>query len=310
MDTARRSQESNAVSPRYAVVLQRLVLVVLLLLISGCRTVPATGDIPQFRQGLASVDQRTSQAFADINAFDRQRMIDFAATQTSLDENHFQLILERSDTEKWKRAFGLIDDYAQLLQKLLDPGQRDGVHKELVVLGEQMGKVRNDELPAGVVSGIASLGGLLVQMKAEQDAMKAIRTADPAIRTTFTLMMTAIGDDQKSGLRGASWATWTKLLTSRVLAFHQANNITRRREIAAQFAADLDGRDAQDRALNSIRRSLDLLSQAHSELAAGRTQGAAGLLELVNAEYARWSTTKSDIEKARESAAKAEGAGK
>ena len=308
MNPSRRSQEPNAISP-YTVVARGLALV-WLLVIAGCRTVPPTEEIPQFRQGLASVDQRTAQAFADINAFDRQRMIDSAAIQSSLNEEHFQLILERDDTEKWRRAFALIDEYAQLLQKLLDPKLRDGVHAELVVLGEQMGKVRDDELPAGVVSGIASLAGLLVQMKTEQDAMKAIRTADPAIRDTFTSMMTAIGDDQKSGVRGASWAAWTKLLTSRALAFQQANDVTRRREIAAHFATDLDGRDAQDRSLSSTRRSLDLLSQAHAELAAGRTQSAAGLLELVNAEYARWSTTKSDIEKAREAAAKVEGAGK
>lgn len=308
MDLARRSQEPNAISS-YTVV-ARGVTLVWLLVIAGCRTVPAAEDIPQFRQGLASVDQRTAEAFADINAFDRQRMIDFAATQSSLDENHFQLVLERDDTDKWKRTFGLIDEYAQLLQRLLDPKLRDGLQTELVVLGEHMGKVRGDELPAGVVSGIASLGGLLVQMKAEKDAMKAIRTADPAIRVTFTSMMTAIGDDQKSGVRGASWTAWTKLLTTHVRAFHQTNDVKRRREIAAHFAADLDGRDAQDRSLNSIRRSLDLLSQAHAELAAGRTQGATGLLELVNAEYARWSTTKSDIEKAREAAAKSEGAGK
>jgi hypothetical protein len=308
MDPAPRSQEPNAISP-YTVVTRGLALVSLLV-IAGCRTVTATEDIPQFRQGLASVDQRTAQAFADINAFDRQRMIDFAATQSSLDEKDFNLVLERDDTEKWKRSFGLIDEYAQLLQKLLDPKLRDGVHTELVVLGEQMGKVRDDELPAGVVSGIASLGGLLVQMKAEQDAMKAIRTADPAIRATFATMMIAIGDDQKSGVRGASWTAWRQLLKSRVLAFHQTNDVKRRREIAADFAADLDGRDAQDRSLNSIRRSLDLLSQAHAELAAGRTHGAAGLLELVNAEYVRWSTTKSDIEKAREAAAKAQGTAK
>lgn len=308
MDPVRRLQESNSVSP-YAAASRGLTLV-WLLVIAGCRTIPESEQLPQFRQGLASVDQRTAQAFADINAFDRQRMIDFAATQSSLDENHFQLVLESDDTEKWKRAFGLIDEYAQLLQKLLDPRLRDGFHTELVVLGEQMGKVRDDELPAGVVSGIASLAGLLVQMTAEQDAMKAIRSADPAIRATFTSMTTGIGDDQKSGVRGASWAAWTKLLASRVLAFQQTSDVKRRREIAAQFAADLDGRDAQDRSLNSIRRSLDLLSQAHAELAAGRTQGAAGLLELLNAEYARWSTTKSDLEKAREAAAKTEGAGK
>ncbi|MEQ1511167.1 MAG: hypothetical protein ABL934_00635 [Lysobacteraceae bacterium] len=308
MDPVRRLQEPNSVSP-YAAASRGLTLV-WLLVIAGCRTIPESEQLPQFREGLASVDQRTAQAFADINAFDRQRMIDFAATQSSLDENHFQLVLESDDTEKWKRAFGLIDEYAQLLQKLLDPKLRDGLHTELVVLGEQMGKVRDDELPAGVVSGIASLAGLLVQMTAEQDAMKAIRSADPAIRATFTSMTTAIGDDQKSGVRGASWAAWTKLLASRVLAFQQTSDVKRRREIAAQFAADLDGRDAQDRSLNSIRRSLDLLSQAHAELAAGRTQGAAGLLELVNAEYARWSTTKSDLEKAREAAAKTEGAGK
>lgn len=309
MEPACRPQGSNAL-PTPAWVSRGLVLAWLLVL-AGCRTVPAVEEIPQFRQGLASVDQRTAQAFADINAFDRQRMIDFASRQPTLSEEHFDKVLSSDDTSKWNRAFGLIDEYAQLLQKLLDPKLRDGVHTELVALGEQLGQVRDDELPAGVVSGIASLGGLLVQMKAEKDAMSAIRTANPGIQDTFALMMTAIGDKETSGLRGQNQGAWNQLLKDRVDAFRQAtNDPKKRREITALYASDLDSRDAQDRSLKSIHRSLELLRQAHAELAAGRVQSAGSMLDLVNAEYARWSTTKSAVEKAREAAAKAEGASK
>lgn len=293
-------------------IMTRVLTLAWLFVLAACRTVPASDEIPQFRQGVASVDQRTEQAFAEINAFDRQRMVEYASSQKALGEALFEQVLEKGATDKWKRAFGLIDQYSKLLQELLDPNVREGVHTELVALGEQFGKVRNNELPAGVASGFATLGGLLVQMKAEKDALAAIRAADPGIQATFASMASAIGENDTEGIRAVNAAAWLQVLKERDAAFRETktSDLTKRREIATLYASNMDERDAQDRSLDSIRRSLELLGQSHAELAEGRTQSAASLLALVNAEYARWSTTKSTIEEAREAAAEAEGAGK
>lgn len=279
------------------------VILLLVLLICGCRSVPTAVEIPQFRQGVATADQATSQAFAEINAFDRQRMIDVAVSKDRLSEENFQFVLDTGSTAKWKRAFGLMDEYAKLLQELLDPKQRDGVEKELVELGTKIGNVNGEDLPSGVVAGFASLSGLLVQMKADKDALAAIRMADPGVAATFSEMAKAIGDDDMSGVRGQNHAAWDQVLKDRVISFSSANDPRLRREIASQYVQDLDARDASDQSLQSIVRSLTLLSEAHSELAAGRTQGAGSLLELVTTEYARWGAIKSDIDKARKKAA-------
>lgn len=279
-----------------------------LLALAGCATAPKADHIPQFRQGVVIADQQTTQAFVEINSFLRERQIDRVVLQPSISETQFITVLAPEDVEKWHRAFGLMDKYAQSLQTLLDPKIRAGVEEDLVGLGEAIGTVSDDQLPSGVAAGFSTLGGLLIQVKTQRDAMAAIRKADPGVQAVFKTMMAAIGEDKDDAIRGTVRSSWQVVLAGKSAQFLRAKSEADKREISLSFIATLDQRDARDLSLVSLRRSLGLLADAHAELAAGRANGARDLLGILQAEHARWAERQKEIDTARiEEAAKHDG---
>ena len=271
-------------------------------LLAGCASTPDRAQIPQFRQGAATANQQTAQAFSDINTFLRAQQIERAIGQPTLNEGEFLTVLADEDVAKWSRAFAVIDAYAASLEKLLDPQRRDDVQQELVKLGETIGALDDRQLPAGVAGGFATLGGLLLQIKVEKDAMQAIRTADPGIQTTFSTMMAAIGADANDGVRSVVRNTWETMLGQISVDFLRATDKDAKRAVVQRYVAALDQRDAQDASLAALRRALGLLAAAHAELAAGRNDGAQGLIDLVQREYATWRDQVDAIRKQREAA--------
>ncbi|WP_153019276.1 hypothetical protein [Lysobacter capsici] len=283
-------------------------LVSALLALAGCATAPNVEQIPPFRQGVVIADQQTTQAFVEINSFLRERQIDRVMLQPSISETQIVTVLAPEDVEKWHRAFGLMDKYARSVQALLDPKIRAGVEQELAGLGAAIGAVGDDQLPSGVAAGFSTLGGLLVQIKTQRDAMAAIRKADPGVQAVFKTMMAAIGEDKDDAIRGTVRSSWQVVLAVKSAQFLRASSEADKRAISLSFIATLDQRDARDLSLVSLRRSLGLLADAHAELAAGRANGARDLLALLRDEHARWADRQEQIEKARrEEAAEHEG---
>ena len=277
-----------------------LALPLALALLAGCASTPDRTQVPQFRQGAATANQQTAQAFSDINAFLRRQQIERAIGQPTLNEGEFLTVLGDEDVARWSRAFAVIDAYAASLEKLLDPQRRDDAQQALVKLGETIGALDGRQLPAGVAGGFATLGGLLLQVKVEKDAMQAIRTADPGIQATFSTMMDAIGADQDSGVRSVVRNTWQTMLGRISVDFLRASGKDAKRAVVQQYVTTMDQRDAQDASLAALRRSLGLLAAAHAELAAGRNDGAQGLIDLVQREYAAYRAQVDAIRKQRE----------
>lgn len=273
-----------------------------LVLLAACASTPDREQIPQFRQGAATANQQTAQAFSDINAFLRQQQIERAIGQPTLNEGEFLTVLGDEDVAKWSRAFAVIDGYAASLEKLLDPQRRDDVQQELVKLGETIGALDDRQLPAGVAGGFATLGGLLLQIKVEKDAMEAIRTANPGIQATFSTMMDAIGADANSGVRSVVRNTWQTMLAKISVDFLRATDKDSKRTVVQQYVTTMDQRDAQDASLAALRRSLGLLASAHAELAAGRNDGAQGLIDLLQREYTTYRAQVDAIRKQRDAA--------
>ncbi len=263
-----------------------LVIGALLLIVTGCATTPGREAIPPFRQGVVTADQQTSAAFADINSFLRRQQIERAVRQDALTPELFFEALPSADLSRWDKAFALIDSYAGKIEKLLDPDRRTGVEGELSALGGKIEALRRHELPDGVSVAFTKFGGLLVKLKAEQDALAAIRTADPGIQEVFSAMMEAIGSDSQSGVRGTVWTAWTQILARiDVKDFRPAAGIDAKRAVVLRYVAALDERDAQDRTLDSLRLSLTTLAKAHEELANGRRASAGALIQLIQDEY-------------------------
>lgn len=270
-----------------------------LTLLSACGGMPVREDIPPFRAATASADQQTAQAFADINAFLRERQIDRAITQPTLNESLFFTPLADEDVAKWSRAFALIDRYAASLEALLDPQRRSDVQQELVGLGDAIGQLDGRQLPDGVAAGFATLGGLLLQMKTERDAMAAIRRADPGVQAVFSSMMTAVGEAPDDAIRGTVRTSWNQVLAERSVDFLRAQGESAKRAVVLDYVATLDKRDAQDRSLAALRRSIGLLASAHAALAAGSPEGAGTMLDMVQREYAAWRAQREAIDQDR-----------
>jgi hypothetical protein len=97
---------------------------------------------------------------------------------------------------------------------LLAPEQRSGVEEKLAQLGVEIAVLQESQLSAGIGAAFIKIGGLLVQLKAEQEALKAIRKAGPAIQEVFgsKLEAIAIGSSPNSGVRGTVRASWTQIL--------------------------------------------------------------------------------------------------
>jgi hypothetical protein len=146
--------------------------------------------------------------------------------------------------------------------------------------------VSGEQLPKGLEAGFIKLGGFLVQLKANQDALAQIRTADPAIQSIFSAMMEAIGADAGSGVRGTVASTW-EIVMGRIAVkdFLPATTVDGKRAAVLSFVAAMDQRDAQDQMLGALRLSLASLAKAHQELAAGRSASAAALIRIVQNEY-------------------------
>lgn len=289
--------------------LRALPLALTLTLLASCASAPDRAQIPQFRQGAATANQQTAQAFSDINAFLRAQQVERAMGLRTLNEREFLTVLADEDVAKWNRAFSIIDAYAASLQKLLDPQRRSDAQQELVKLGETIAALDGKTLPSGVAGGFATLGGLLLQLKTEKDAMAAIRKADPGIQATFSTMMQAIGADKSEGVRSVVYNTWQTMLAQISVEFLRAPDDEVKREVVQRYATTLDQRDAQDASLGALRRSLGLLAGAHSELAAGRNDGAQGLIDLIQREYAAYRAQVKAIEEQRESAPKGQRGG-
>jgi hypothetical protein len=274
------------VSPR------SVLLAGLLTFATGCATAPDRDAVPTFRASAATANQRSQTAFAEINTFLRQQQIERATRLPNISEQKdesgvgaFFTPLASEDVAKWSRAFGLIDAYAATLEKLLAPARRADTESALSELGEKIGDVREERLPPGIAAGFTQLAGLLVQMKAEKDALAAIRKADPAVQDVFSAMMAAIGENPSDGVRGTVVSSWTTVLGQIQVDFLNAQGIPAKREVATRYVAALDQRDAQDASLASLRRSFGLLAAAHRELAVGRAPSAQRLLDAIQQEY-------------------------
>jgi hypothetical protein len=243
-------------------------IVAALLFVAGCTTVPPA-QVTAFAQGVDAVKLQLDTTFASINQFASQDEIDRAATQATLKEVDVAPVLERDDIAKWDTAFGSMDTYAANLNLLLSPDRANEFGTAAEGLGTALSKLDPKALPsAGVAAGFVELGRLLIEAKAESDALKAARKADPGVQQVFSAMAEVIGETSDKGLRGTVQEHWINRMAVQRAAFAAAKPDARRAIVVA-FVALRDQRDTQDLQLGSLRQSLLDLAAAHAALARG-----------------------------------------
>jgi hypothetical protein len=204
---------------------------------------------------VVTANQQSQSAFADVNAMLREQQLDRAASQPTLSEDVFFSALSAEDLAVWHRAFASIEAYAGKLELLLSPDRRTQVEGELRKFGadieQRYASANGEKLPPGIAAGFVKLGGLLVQLKAGQDAMVIIRDVNPAVQDIFSNMAEAIGtrdtDGNLEGIRGTVWTSWSQELGKLSVAFQDAE-FEHKRRIVEQYLKEIGERDAYDKA--------------------------------------------------------------
>src|SRR5919201_1388267 len=137
-----------------------------LLLLTGCPTVQRA-RVAEFGQGVDKVKLQFDTTFTAINEMVTEDEIARAIGQPTLKEEDVAVILKQEDIAKWDNAVAEIDRYVANLNALLSPGHAKDLDKALVDLGTEVKNRDPNLLPsAGVATGFAELGRLLIEAKA------------------------------------------------------------------------------------------------------------------------------------------------
>lgn len=276
----------------------------LLLVLAGCPTVqPAR--VTQFQQAADSAHTQAQATFNAINALITEDEINLVITKDKLQESDVQVILSQSDIAKWDKAFSAVDNYCKSLQALLDANLSSDVQTSIVGAADQLKNLDKNAVPDPVIStAFTEVAGLFTQAKAQSDAMKIAKQADPNMQVIFQAMASAIGSDAS----GATvWHTasehWVDRMGKVEDAFHrnydefqkvhattppssdeQAAFAAKQRLVVQNYIQLRDLRDAQLQALSSLQQSLLGLAEAHSALARGSASDLSTVLSSLQAD--------------------------
>lgn len=242
----------------------------------GCSSIPSD-KLSAFSQGVTTAKTQANTAFTAVNALTNDAIIDYAATQQSLNDKNIFAVLDAPSMAKWDQVFSGLEKYSQSLILLTSKDVTQEYKSATVDLASQINETGANlqkeglvssapQLSAGIATAFAELGNVLIKAKATSDAKQTIRQLDPIVRTIFNDMADAIGATTKDGIRGTVHGNWEDLKARQKNAFLQAD-AAKRHDIVAAYTDIKDKQTAQDLALASLQRSLRALADAHHALA-------------------------------------------
>jgi hypothetical protein len=261
---------------RYTVDLFCSLLLAALFLSSGCTSIPSD-KLTAFSQGVTTAKTQANTVFTAVNTLTSAVIIDYAATQPSLNDKNLFAVLDAPSMAKWDQVFSALEKYSQSLILLTSKDITKDYKSATVDLASQINETSTKlqkegfissapQLSAGVATAFSELGNILIKAKASADAKATIRQTDPVVRTVFNNMADVIGATTKDGIRGAVHGNWENLKGQKKNDFLQAD-AGKRHDIVAAYAEIKDKQTAQDLALASLQRSLRALADAHHALA-------------------------------------------
>jgi hypothetical protein len=264
-----------------------------LLLLAGCASLPPS-EVQSFSTSVSAARNQTSLAFQGVTDLTSQSIIDYAAAQPTLTDANFLPVLPPDAVATWDATFRALQQYSQNLVLLTSPNLTKGYEDAVVSLAAQM-KQTGDELHSlhvvsaeptlspSLAAAFTELSSLLLRAKAQHSARSIVIQSDPAVRQIFTAMAGAIGDTERTALRGTVNAHWEQNKAKLKVAFLSATP-EERHSLAAQYAGLLSSEITQDLALASLQRSLLALASAHHALANGRSAALAAAISAVEQE--------------------------
>ena len=255
--------------------------------ITACARSVEPASLAAMSKASAEINKQAQIAFADSNRLAREVSVDrfIRSRQPGLTEQQFITAVDRNSMLAWQTALGDLESYASLLASLVDTKRGVATSDALVAFGQQLRDGRTDlAISPGIAAAFASLGGALVNARAQSRAREILAQTDPHVQSLLHQMAAAIGESDREELRGTVWSNWTDSFRETRESYGaaaEAGNEARQRSLIAEYLAGLDRRDAQLSALANLRSSLLTLAAAHGTAAAGDTASLAGLLESV-----------------------------
>jgi hypothetical protein len=254
---------------------------------AGCPSIqPAR--VTQFQQSTDTVHVQAQTTFRAINDLVTEDELDLVVKKKDLTESDVAVMLAPTEIAKWEKAFSAVDSYCKSLAALLDPSLATDLEQSFVGAATELKTLDKNALPDPIIStAFAEVAGMLIEAKAQADALKVASSADPSMQVVFTSMANAIGsNDNKPGLITTVSKHWTNRMGVKDDEFHRnfddfykahptpskdekTTFEAAQRQIVLEYIQLRDQRDAQLLTLTSLRKSLLGLAEAHSALARG-----------------------------------------
>lgn len=254
--------------------------VFLSLQIAACATpgTVLTESVGTIRTGLTAAREQADLTFRDANAQVRERAVArmLASPDLQLTEEQFPDAVSRQSIERWQNAFGILDQYLAALQQLVDPARARDTATQLNALGTrlQSGAIAA-ELPEGLTSVVARLGGAIVQAASERRAQTIMARTDPDFRATLEAMAHAVDPGRGVGLPATVLSKWDEQMGEVHIAYAEAPQ-AQRAALITRYLELARKRDDQMLRFERLKSSLLSLAEAHS--AGARGNGGEALL--------------------------------
>lgn len=243
--------------------------------LAGCARTVASEDLAGFGKAAQDISTQSDLAFSASNKLARDVSIDrfVRSGAVGLSEQQFQTAISTESIDAWQESLSALSDYGTVLSSLVDTKRGTETSAAVVALGQklQTGTVGIRINPA-VSTAFASLGGALVDARAQRQAGRILQQTDPSVQQLLATMAEAIGDSNAEGLRGTVFSNWNTSFDGVRRAYATAATQHReqeQRKLIGEYLGALDRRDAQLRALANLRASIMNLAAAHSAAAKG-----------------------------------------
>jgi hypothetical protein len=263
----------------------------------GCRTIRPE-NVEAFSTGVSGARAQTLLAFQGVTDLTSPAIIDYAASRPTLSDGNFFVVLDPESVAAWEQVFSTLEKYSQHLALLTSRDLTKEFKDSAVELAQQVqdtGKQLQNahlieqapEVSASIATGLTKIGDLLLKAKAQSEARVIVQQADPAIGKVFAEMAEVVGANRTTGIRGTIFEHWEQIKGRTKVDFVKAvaeHDEARRRNLAMQYAHEMNQQQAQDLVLASLRRSFLALADAHHALANGDEVGVGAAIAIVSDE--------------------------
>jgi len=254
---------------------------------TACTHTVASEDLASFGKAANDIAEQSQLAFADSNKLARDVSIDrfVKSGAPGLSEDSFLVAIDRESLAAWQESLTALSDYSTVLTSLVDTKRGADTSNAIIALGQQLQSSRvGANISPSVQAGFASLGGALVNARAQHQALGTLRDTDPYVQQLLSGMAEALGTSDREGLRGTVFTNWNtsfnKIRAAYAIAARDKQEATQR-QLIKDYLSGLDKRDAHLRSLANLRSSLVNLAAAHAAAAKGAPVTVGALLAQV-----------------------------